>query len=78
METHIIHTFKEDFYGEILSIAIVGYIRAEKSFDSLDSLITAIYSDISEAKEKLDLPEYQSMKDENFFRPIENKIMNGH
>ncbi|XP_062925252.1 riboflavin kinase isoform X2 [Mobula hypostoma] len=78
METHIIHTFKEDFYGEILSIAIVGYIRPEKSFDSLDSLITAIYSDISEAKEKLDLPEYQSMKDDNFFRSIQNDMMNGH
>ncbi|XP_072926267.1 riboflavin kinase [Hemitrygon akajei] len=78
METHIIHTFKEDFYGEILSIAIVGYIRPEKSFDSLDSLITAIYSDISEAKEKLDLPEYQSMKDDNFFKSIQNNVMNGH
>ncbi|XP_078252374.1 riboflavin kinase [Rhinoraja longicauda] len=78
METHIIHTFKEDFYGETLSIVIVGYIRAEKSFDSLDSLITAIYSDISEAKEKLDLPEYQSMKDGNFFRSIENNVINGH
>uniref|UniRef100_A0A8C3C1D5 Riboflavin kinase n=1 Tax=Cairina moschata TaxID=8855 RepID=A0A8C3C1D5_CAIMO len=35
VETHIIHTFKEDFYGEILSIAIIGYIRPEKNFDSL-------------------------------------------
>ncbi|XP_067839199.1 riboflavin kinase [Heptranchias perlo] len=78
METHIIHTFKEDFYGEILSIVIVGYIRAEKSFESLDSLITAIYSDISEAKEKLDLPEHQCVKDDNFFRSVENNIMNGH
>ncbi|XP_072372713.1 riboflavin kinase isoform X1 [Scyliorhinus torazame] len=78
METHVIHTFKEDFYGEILSIVIVGYIRAEKSFESLDSLITAIYSDISEAKEKLDLPEHQCMKDDNFFRSNENNIMNGH
>ncbi|ETE68279.1 Riboflavin kinase, partial [Ophiophagus hannah] len=36
-ETHIIHTFNEDFYGEILSIIIVGYIRPEQNFDSLAS-----------------------------------------
>lgn len=34
-ETHVIHTFKEDFYGEVLSVVMVGYIRPEKSFDSL-------------------------------------------
>ncbi|KAB0400639.1 hypothetical protein E2I00_019506 [Balaenoptera physalus] len=36
METHIMHTFKEDFYGEILNVAIVGYLRPEKNFDSLE------------------------------------------
>ncbi|XP_043421293.1 riboflavin kinase isoform X1 [Prionailurus bengalensis] len=35
METHIMHTFEEDFYGEILNVAIVGYLRPEKNFDSL-------------------------------------------
>lgn len=34
-ETHVIHTFKEDFYGEILSVVMVGYIRPERSYDSL-------------------------------------------
>ena len=34
-ETHVIHTFKEDFYGEILSVVLVGYIRPETSFPSL-------------------------------------------
>lgn len=29
------HTFEEDFYGEILNVAIVGYLRPEKNFDSL-------------------------------------------
>ncbi|MGH0156289.1 UNVERIFIED_CONTAM: hypothetical protein FKN15_031151, partial [Acipenser sinensis] len=50
METHIIHRFKEDFYGEILSIVIVGYIRPEKSFDSLanfpDSVVDHLPADI--------------------------------
>ncbi|KAM5192877.1 riboflavin kinase [Mantella aurantiaca] len=76
VETHIIHKFDEDFYGEILSIVIVGYIRPEKSFDSLDSLITAIHSDIEEAKKQLDLPEFRKLKDRYFNNS--HKIMNGH
>ena len=50
METHIIHTLKEDFYGKILNVAIVGYLRPEKNFDSLESLSSAVQGDIEEAK----------------------------
>ncbi|XP_063769918.1 riboflavin kinase [Pseudophryne corroboree] len=76
VETHIIHQFEEDFYGETLSIVIVGYIRPEESFDSLDALISAIYNDINEAKKQLDLPEFKKLK-ENYFN-TSPKIMNGH
>ncbi|MEE6459420.1 hypothetical protein FKM82_000627 [Ascaphus truei] len=38
VETHIIHQFKEDFYGEMLTIVVAGYIRPERSFDSLGKL----------------------------------------
>lgn len=41
-ETHVIHTFKEDFYGEVLSVVMVGYIRPEKSFDSLGKMIVML------------------------------------
>ncbi|XP_019333636.1 riboflavin kinase isoform X1 [Alligator mississippiensis] len=78
VETHIIHTFKEDFYGEILRIAIIGYIRPEKNFDSLDELISEIQEDIAEAKRKLDLPEHLKLKEDNFFKMLGGKIVNGH
>ncbi|XP_005088210.1 riboflavin kinase [Mesocricetus auratus] len=78
METHIIHTFKEDFYGEVLSVAVVGYLRPEKNFDSLESLISAIQGDIEEAKKQLDLPEHLKLKDDNFFQVGKGKITNGH
>lgn len=89
METHLIHTFKEDFYGEILSVVMVGYIRPETSFDSLDALITAINNDIEEAKVKLELPEHRKLKEDNFFKSLSSAapsttastpqtIMNGH
>lgn len=78
METHIMHTFKEDFYGEILNVAIVGYLRPEKNFDSLESLISAIQGDIEEAKKRLDLPEHLKLKEHDFFQVPKSKIMNGH
>ncbi|XP_013916573.1 PREDICTED: riboflavin kinase [Thamnophis sirtalis] len=79
VETHVIHPFKEDFYGEVLSIIIVGYIRPEQNFDSLDALIAAIQHDIDEAKNLLDLPEHQKFKDDNFFhRANVNSMTNGH
>ncbi|XP_025920142.1 riboflavin kinase [Apteryx rowi] len=78
VETHIIHTFKEDFYGEMLSIVITGYIRPEKNFDSLEALISAIQEDIEEAKRQLDLPEHLKLKEDNFFHLPEGKIVNNH
>ncbi|XP_032979782.1 riboflavin kinase [Rhinolophus ferrumequinum] len=78
METHIIHTFKEDFYGETLNVAIAGYLRPEKNFDSLESLISAIQGDIEEAKKRLDLPEHLKLKEDNFFQVSKSNIMNGH
>ncbi|XP_027881499.1 riboflavin kinase-like [Xiphophorus couchianus] len=60
METHIIHKFKEDFYGQTLSVVLVSYIRSEKSFPSLEDLIAAINSDIEEAKVQLELPEHSN------------------
>lgn len=38
----MIHTFKEDFYGEILSVVMVGYIRPERSYDSLGKMVIAV------------------------------------
>uniref|UniRef100_A0A3Q1C1J6 riboflavin kinase n=1 Tax=Amphiprion ocellaris TaxID=80972 RepID=A0A3Q1C1J6_AMPOC len=92
METHVIHTFKEDFYGDILSVVMVGYIRPERTYDSLEALIAAINSDIEEAKLKLELPEHLKLKEDNFFTSTASSssvlpsttastsqtIMNGH
>lgn len=40
----MIHTFKEDFYGEILSVIMVGYIRPERSYDSLGKMLISVRS----------------------------------
>ncbi|XP_063438278.1 riboflavin kinase-like [Mytilus trossulus] len=66
METHVIHTFKEDFYGSTLKVIMLGYIRPMRDFSSLGELIDAINDDIQQAKDKLDLPENTSYKQNNF------------
>lgn len=56
METHILHVFPEDFYGAELRVCVAGYIREERKFPSLESLIEEIQRDIATAREKLKLP----------------------
>merc|ERR1711872_147458 len=67
METHIMHTFPEDFYGSQLSVCMVGYVRPEQTYSSLDALIAAINNDIKVSDEKLELPENAALKDHAFF-----------
>lgn len=67
METHILHNFEEDFYGKELRVIMLGYIRQEASFNSLEELIKAIKSDIDKAKEELVKPEYAKYKTDSFF-----------
>eukprot|EP00056_Hartaetosiga_gracilis_P008312 m.118463 g.118463 ORF g.118463 m.118463 type:complete len:160 (+) comp12893_c8_seq2:43-522(+) len=66
-EVHIIHKFASDFYGENLTMAVVGFIRAEKNFDSLELLIEEINNDITIAKEKLSTEDALKLKDSDVF-----------
>jgi riboflavin kinase len=54
VEPHLLHTFAEDFYGEILSISIVGYLRPELDYTTLEALKEAIATDITLAKNNLE------------------------
>lgn len=52
-EVHIIHKFHENFYGSKIEYVVLGYIRPELNFNSIDELIDTINSDIEYAKLKL-------------------------
>ncbi|CAG9793405.1 unnamed protein product [Diatraea saccharalis] len=67
VETHIMHKFDKDFYGSNLKIAIIGYLRGEKNFNSLDDLIQAIKIDIANAETKLEKEEAKKLATHNFF-----------
>lgn len=49
METYLIDRPVErgDFYGKLLRLALVGYIRPELKFDSLLSLVAQIEKDVN-------------------------------
>ncbi|KAJ1704195.1 hypothetical protein LUZ63_003974 [Rhynchospora breviuscula] len=63
IEPWLLHEFPEDFYGEELRLAIVGYIRPEANFPSLESLIARIHEDGRIAEKALDLPLYAAYRD---------------
>jgi len=55
-----------------LKVCIVGYLRPEKNFSSLDALITEIKNDILKAENLLEVPENLALKQNEFFHPIIN------
>ncbi|CAI8592184.1 unnamed protein product [Vicia faba] len=68
IEPWLLHEFTEDFYGEELRLVIVGYIRPERNFPSLESLIAKIHEDRIVAERALDLPMYSSHKNDLYLR----------
>ncbi|OQR77950.1 riboflavin kinase-like [Tropilaelaps mercedesae] len=67
VEVHLIHQFRDDFYGATLKIMFLGFLREEKNFDSIDELIAAIREDVEKTKLALQATECQAMKDDPFF-----------
>lgn len=72
METHILHHYGRDLYSCILKVCILGYLRPETNFSSLDELIKAINNDILQSKEILDRPDLLKYKSHSFFSTNNN------
>lgn len=68
IEPWLLHEFDEDFYGEELRLAIVGYIRPEANFPSLESLIERIHEDGRIAENALGLPLYSKYKEDPYVK----------
>ncbi|KAL0353153.1 UNVERIFIED_CONTAM: Bifunctional riboflavin kinase/FMN phosphatase [Sesamum angustifolium] len=66
IEPWLLHDFNEDFYGEDLRLAIVGYIRPEANFPSLESLVAKIHEDREIAERALELPQYSKYRDDPY------------
>lgn len=68
IEPHLLHDFAEDFYGSELRVIVCGYLRPEKSYDSLEALIAAIKSDVTKASLCLDEPALAALAADPTFR----------
>ncbi|XP_059437610.1 bifunctional riboflavin kinase/FMN phosphatase [Corylus avellana] len=69
IEPWLLHDFAEDFYGEDLRLVVVGYIRPEANFPSLESLVAKIHEDGRIAERALDLPLYSTYRDDPYLKP---------
>ncbi|CAN7983858.1 unnamed protein product [Ixodes hexagonus] len=67
VETHIMAQFPEDFYGAMLRIVVLGYLRPEKNFNSVEELVAAIHADIRDSDQNLDREEMLRYKTNEFF-----------
>lgn len=56
-----------DFYGQELRLLVLGFIRPEANYDSLDALIAAIRHDIETARLALDDPHFAAFRDDPLF-----------
>ncbi|KAK5995196.1 Riboflavin kinase [Cladobotryum mycophilum] len=52
-EVHILHDFAQDFYDAHMRLLILGFIREEKDYKSLEALIEDINFDCEVAKKSL-------------------------
>jgi len=60
IEAHIIDKKLDDFYGDRLDLFLVGYLRNERNFSSLEDLISCIHADINYSIKQLELLENDS------------------
>lgn len=58
------HDFNQDFYGSHMNLVILGFIRPEYDYVSLESLVEDIWTDIQVAKDSLAREAYASFKAE--------------
>lgn len=70
IEPWLLHDFNENFYGEDLRLAIVGYIRSEANFPSLESLVAKIHEDRDIAERALELSLYNKYRDDPYLSSI--------
>lgn len=66
VEPWLLHEFPEDFYGEELRLVVVGYIRPEENFPSLQALIERIHEDGRIARDALDAHPYSDYQNDPF------------
>lgn len=66
-EVHIMHEYKNDFYGNEMRVLVLGYIRPELDYTSREALIADIETDKKVAIRSLARPAYAQYAKDSFF-----------
>ncbi|KAK7204041.1 hypothetical protein BZA70DRAFT_281371 [Myxozyma melibiosi] len=66
-EVHVVHKFRAQFYGAKIKLAVLGYIRPESDFVSVEALVEEIMRDIEYAKEKLGEDGFREFVEDGFW-----------
>ncbi|KKY18433.1 putative riboflavin kinase [Phaeomoniella chlamydospora] len=61
IEIHILRPFDKDFYGAPLNLLILGFIRPEYDYESLEALIEDIRTDCEVAERSLERSGYKDL-----------------
>lgn len=56
IEVYIINHFAKDFYGQVFSVELKSFLRAESLFSTFDDLILAIHCDVEATRAFLEEP----------------------
>ncbi|PNW88341.1 hypothetical protein CHLRE_01g025250v5 [Chlamydomonas reinhardtii] len=62
LECHILHHFEggQEFYGSELEVLVLGFLRPEIKFGSVDALVSRIRADIATARVQLEAPQLRA------------------
>ncbi|KAK7883554.1 riboflavin kinase [Exophiala xenobiotica] len=71
VEIHILHRFAHDFYGAALNLLILGFIRPEYDYTSLEALVEDIKVDCEVAERSLQRKAYERYKAEPWLEDFE-------
>lgn len=69
VEPWLLHEFPEDFYGEELRLVVVGYIRPEADFVSLEALVARILEDGNISRRALENFPFKTFSNDPFLTP---------
>ncbi|RPA72422.1 riboflavin kinase [Ascobolus immersus RN42] len=75
VEVHIIHKFPKNFYGAPLKILVLGFIRPEYDYKSLEALIDDINFDVTVTENSLKREAYAKLRSDEWLRRVDDVDM---
>lgn len=73
VEVHVLHDFATDFYGSHMNLVILGFIRPEYDYVSVEALVEDIRTDVEVARRSLAREAYRVFEGEAGLREFEGR-----